>query len=71
MTEFAFKRGLDHVPLGKVKQAKKELMEALNITTRVSWSKRLRGLIEPKVTEAEAIEQVFARYGIKKDQIWG
>ena len=42
---------------------------ALNITTRAAWGKRLKGDVEPKISEARAVESVFAEYGIK--EVWG
>lgn len=44
-------------------------MEALGITTRMAFLNRLRGDVEPKVSEAKAIESIFAEFGIK--EVWG
>lgn len=46
-----------------------KLMAALNINTRMAFLNRLKGEVEPKVSEARAIEAVFAEYGIK--DVWG
>lgn len=66
---FSFQKGWSQVKLGDIDGCRKKLMAALNITTRASWGKRLKGEIEPKISEARAIETVFAQYGIK--EVWG
>lgn len=69
MNQFSFKKGFDQVPHGKVKQVRDELMDALGIKTRPSWLARLRGNVEPKISEAETIERIFAKYNI--NEVWG
>lgn len=44
-------------------------MAALDINTRMAFLNRLKGEVEPKVSEVRAIEAVFAEYGIK--DVWG
>jgi hypothetical protein len=44
-------------------------MEALNISAHNSFLDRLNGKVVPTVPEAEAIERVFAQYGIT--EVWG
>ena len=44
-------------------------MKALGLNSRMAWWQRLNGIIEPRVTEAEAIESIFAEYGIS--DVWG
>ncbi len=44
-------------------------MDKLSIRTRQSFHLRLNGEIEPKVSEARAIEEVFSEYGIT--DVWG
>ncbi len=51
------------------KDVQKRIMDTLGITTRTSWSSRLNGHVEPKVSEVRAIEAIFADYGIT--DIWG
>lgn len=69
MKSYSFKRGFDQVPVGVVKTVKSEIMAALGITTHPAWLNRLRGTTEPKVSEAQAIENVFKSHGIK--EVWG
>lgn len=69
MNEYSFKRGFAQVQQKDVQQVKERIMSALGLTTRVSWYARLNGSVEPKVSEARAIEAVFSDYGIK--DVWG
>lgn len=69
MNSYAFEKGFNQIPVGLVKKVKKELMEVLDIKSKPAWLNRLRGNVEPKVSEASAIETVFKKYGITK--IWG
>lgn len=69
MNEYSFKRGFAQVQQKDVQKVKERIMSALGLTTRVSWYARLNGSVEPKVSEAKAIEMVFADYGIK--DVWG
>lgn len=69
MNEYSFKRGFAQVQQKDVQKVKERIMSALGLTTRVSWYARLNGSVEPKVSEARAIEAVFSDYGIK--DVWG
>lgn len=69
MNEYSFKKGFVQLRQKDVQEAKKKIMSALGLTTRVSWNARLNGRVEPKVSEARAIEEVFAKFGITS--IWG
>lgn len=69
MNEYSFKKGFAQVRQKDVPEVKKRIMSALGLTTRVSWYARLNGTVEPKVSEAKAIEDVFAEFGIKN--VWG
>jgi len=44
-------------------------MKALNIQSRAGWGRRLKGDVEPLVSEAEAIKAVFEKYSITDP--WG
>ena len=67
--QFSFNKGWLQVKTGDAPEVKRRLMAALNITTRVAWNKRLKGEVEPKVSEAKAIQEVFADYQIT--EVWG
>ena len=67
--QFAFQLGWSQVKNGDISECRAKLMAALNINTRMAFLNRLKGEVEPKVSEARAIEAVFAEYGIK--DVWG
>ena len=67
--EFSFKKGYDQLPKSDYRKVRQEIMDVLKIRTLQSFYQRLNGQIEPKVSEAEAIEAVFAKYGIT--EVWG
>ena len=69
MNEFSFQKGWSQVKQGDVSTVRTKLMSALNITTRMAFLDRLNGKVEPKVTEHQAIENIFSEYGIT--EIWG
>ena len=64
---YSFRRAYESLPHGKVNQVRQELMEVLGVGT-VGLYRRIRGEIEPRISEAKAIEKVFQKYGIKK--VW-
>ncbi len=66
---FSFKKGFMQVKNKDIAAVRQEIMQVLNISTRMAWSVRLNGKVEPKVTEAEAIEAVFQKYGVT--DVWG
>lgn len=68
MEKFGFKTAFTKLPGDIQPVVKEKIMSALGVTTRDSWSRRMRGLTEPKVTEAAAVEQIFKEYGAVK--VW-
>lgn len=69
MNEFSFQLGFSQVKQKDANDVKKKIMTALGISTRASWAARLNGVVEPKVSEARAIESIFADYGVR--DVWG
>jgi hypothetical protein len=69
--EFSFKKGFMQVRQIDVEKVREEITDALGIRERTvgTWYNRLNGKIEPRVSEAEAIEDVFGKYGIT--DVWG
>ena len=65
-----FNAGFQQLRQMDVPEATKELFEALGINNRESWRSYLSGKIEPKASQAVAVELVFAKYGITEN-IWG
>lgn len=70
-TEFSFLKGWSQVRQKDVKEVKQKIMSVLKLKpdSRVAFSRRLNGHVEPKVSEAKAIEEIFAEYGITEP--WG
>ncbi|MBV5348903.1 hypothetical protein JZU61_04505 [bacterium] len=66
---YAFNRGFNQVSVGNAPLLKEELMKALKIKSRAAWIRRINGQVDPKVSEINSVETVFAKYGIK--QVWG
>ena len=69
MTRFSFRKAWGQVPKNKAEEVRKRIMDALGMKTRNTFYIRMRGEIEPKVSEAEAIEAIFKDYGIT--EVWG
>lgn len=69
MENFSFNKGLSLIRQGDAPIIKEKIMKALKITTRAAWWQRRNGIVEPKVSEAAAIERIFAEYGVK--EVWG
>ncbi len=67
--KFPFEKGFDEVQGGEQPKIKAELMKGLKITTRAAWGKRLKGEVEPTISEAKFIEKVFSKRGIT--DVWG
>lgn len=65
-----FRRGLMQVRMGDFAQVREELMAALGVRNRNSLADYASGRQEMKVTQAEAVEGVFNRYGVTSN-IWG
>ena len=66
---YPFLRGYNSLRRKDIFVVKKELMCALKITSDVAFSSRLNGKVIPRVTEAEIIEGIFAKYGVI--EVWG
>ena len=69
MNKFSFQRGWSQVRRCDMPAVKQELMDALNINSRNSFYERTIGKIEPRVSEHNAIEAIFKKYGIT--DVWG
>ncbi|GHT09030.1 hypothetical protein FACS189426_06190 [Bacteroidia bacterium] len=71
MNEFSFENGWSQVRQKDMPEVREKIMNALGLkqNNRASWCQYKKGAIEPKVSEAKAIEEIFAEYGIK--EVWG
>lgn len=74
MTETNYKDGFNagfmRLQLKDVRPATKELLIALEVNNRVSFGHYRYGRIEPRASQAAAVEAVFRKYGITEN-IWG
>lgn len=68
---FAFRKGFQQIMKKDIRQCRQDIQDALGCYSRTNFLKRMKGAIEPRITEKEAIEKVFANYGIPADQVWG
>ncbi|MCC8174131.1 MAG: hypothetical protein LIO65_07105 [Odoribacter sp.] len=64
-----FNKGWGQLQTKGVPQVKEELLVALGINNRVSLSHYKTGKLEPKASQAAAVESVFNKYGIT--EVWG
>lgn len=69
MSKSSFLKGYNQVQRKDMVAVRTEIMSVLNFKDRQAFYARLHGKVEPRVSEAEAIEAVFKKYGIT--EIWG
>lgn len=67
---FSFMKGWKQVRQMDKTAVKGDIMDTLGLTTNMGWGYRLYGRVEPKITEVERINAIFAKYGITEN-IWG
>lgn len=67
-SNYSFMKGWKQLPQCELKAVRGEICAALNVSI-VTFYARLKGQPEPKVSEAKAIEGIFAQRGIH--DIWG
>ena len=64
-----FFKGLSLIKVCDVEAVRTEIMYKLNITTRQGYNKRRAGKVRFTVEEANAVEAIFAKYGVPDP--WG
>jgi hypothetical protein len=69
MKKYSFQKGYGQIAGDLQPEVKSKIMKTLNITTLAGFLRRLYGDVEPKISEAEAIEKIFAKYGVT--EVWG
>jgi len=69
MESYAFSKGWRKANADQKERIMKQLKEALGGVTEQAVYARMRGEVEPKVSQAAAIEKIFAREKIR--DIWG
>lgn len=68
-SKFSFKKGYYSLPARELNDVRAEICNALNVRSRQVWWNRLAGNVEPKISEAKKIEEIFLKHGIK--DVWG
>ena len=68
MKKIGFLKGLGQVQEKDSANVRTELMAVIGVSSRMSLYNYSIGKIEPRVSQATAIEAVFHKYGIK--DIW-
>ncbi len=60
---FSFRKGYEQLTIKQTALVRDEIMNQLNWSYDTFY-RRLRGSVEPKVTEAETIEKAFSKFGV-------
>ena len=70
MKAWSFKKGYNNLRRCEQNEVKEEIMQFLGITTRMAWSKRIRGIVDPRISEYNFITEAIHRRGVAKKDIW-
>ncbi|MCL2434961.1 MAG: hypothetical protein FWD09_02330 [Lentimicrobiaceae bacterium] len=65
---FSFRNAFESLPANCQPEVKQKIMDKLNIK-ETAFYRRMKGIPEPRVTEAQNIEAIFAEYKIV--DVWG
>lgn len=68
MAKSSFLKGWGQLPKSLASEVKNEIKLALKIKSDAQFYRRMYGVPEPSVSEAEAITEIFNRRGVK--EIW-
>jgi hypothetical protein len=68
--KWSFQNGYVQLPLNKTSDFRAAIMAALKIKSTRQFRNRLMGEVEPKISDVEAIEHIFSKFGINQN-IWG
>lgn len=66
---FSFSKGLGKIRYRDIRNVRRDIMDAFKITTHQAFRDRLKGKYDLRITEKEAVEAVFEKYGVT--DIWG
>jgi hypothetical protein len=67
---YSFKPGTGKVSVNDAGKLNKELSDLLGCKTRQYYNRRRNGIVNIPAQTKEAIEGVFAKYGVTPDEIW-
>lgn len=71
MNRYAFWKGWGLLRSIDQPKVKEEIMSSLCITTRNGFYNRRRGEVSHNDAEKETIENIFKKYGIPANSVWG
>lgn len=71
MERNSFQLGINQVKSGRKNAVRAKIMKALKIGSLPSYYARLNGNVEPKRSEVEAIEKIFAEERPPIKAVWG
>ena len=71
MERYSFQHGINQVKVGRKQIIRNKIMRALDLKSVPAWYQRLNGNVEPKVSEAKAIEEIFAQERPPIREVWG
>ena len=69
--KYQFKKGWKHLRYDDRKAVMAEIMAALNIKSVVSFHRRKRGIPSPRMEEVDKINEIFKKYDVPNDKVWG
>lgn len=67
---YSFAPGMQKLKVADVKCAKSLIMSALSIKTDSYFSVKKRGIANISLQEYEAVNEIFGRFGIRKEDVW-
>ncbi|MDR1023385.1 MAG: hypothetical protein LBL94_08975 [Prevotellaceae bacterium] len=65
-----FRKGVGKIKAKDLRKFREEACKALNVETRMTLNRYKNGRVEPKASEAAALEKLFKKYGVTTN-IWG
>ena len=65
-----FNKGMGNLKCKHYQRFRVEYMNLFDITSRVAFNNHLRGIVRRTPAEEIAIETLFAKYGVGKNDIW-
>lgn len=67
--EHSFKKGYNQLAVKDAPEVREKIMKVLGLKNRATFYSRMNGAVEPRVSEAQAIEAIFLEYNIT--EVWG
>jgi hypothetical protein len=64
MEKLSIKKGYDQVQRQHLESVRTQIMSVLEINSRTQWNSYLKGKVEPKLSKAVAIADIFTKVGV-------